>query len=86
MNYLDYKICILGLIFLIFLLNYFVKNYESFIETNTIPNTNYEKNRTKLYGSLFLDGLNDVIKNMTDPEIKYDQKRIELLRYQDILF
>ena len=45
----------------------------------------YEKNRTKLYGSLFLDNLDKVIQNMTDPEIKYNTKRIELLRYQDIL-
>ena len=41
--------------------------------------------RTKLYGSLFLDELNKVIKNMTDPPITYDTKRIELIKYSDIL-
>ena len=41
--------------------------------------------RTQLYGSLFLDGLDTVIKNMTDPPINYDVKRIEIVRYSDVL-
>jgi hypothetical protein len=45
----------------------------------------YEKNRTLLYGSLFLDNLDQQIKNMTDPTIKYDNKRIELIRYSDVV-
>lgn len=44
-----------------------------------------EKNRTKLYGSLFLDNLKTQIKKMTDPRIEYDDKQITLLRYSDIL-
>lgn len=45
----------------------------------------YEKNRTLLYGSLFLDNLNEQIKNMTDPSILYDNKRIDIVKYSDIL-
>lgn len=41
--------------------------------------------RTKLYGSLFLDNIETVIKNMTDPKIKYDTKRIQVIRYSDVL-
>jgi len=41
--------------------------------------------RTQLYGSLFLDELNKVIKNMTDPSIKYENKRVEIIRYSDAL-
>lgn len=41
--------------------------------------------RTQLYGSLFLDNLDKVILNMTDPDIKYDNKRIQVIRYNDIL-
>lgn len=41
--------------------------------------------RTQLYGSLFLDNLDKVILNMTDPYIKYDNKRIQVVRYSDIL-
>lgn len=45
----------------------------------------YEKDRTKLYGSLFLDDLNTQIKRLTDPRIEYDSKRLEINRYHDIL-
>jgi len=41
--------------------------------------------RTKLYGTLFLDKLDEVIKSLTDPPILYDTKRIELVRYNDVL-
>ena len=41
--------------------------------------------RTKLYGSLFLDNLNKQIKSLTNPSILYDTKRIELVRYNDVL-
>ena len=41
--------------------------------------------RTKLYKSLFLDNLNGVIKNLSDPDIKYESQRIELNKYSDIL-
>ena len=38
---------------------------------------------TKLYGSLFLDNLNDVVINMTDPPINYNSKRIDIIKYSD---
>ena len=41
--------------------------------------------RTILYGSIFLDKLDKQIKSLTDPPILYDTKRIELIRYNDIL-
>ena len=41
--------------------------------------------RTQLYGSLFLDNLDSVIQNMTNPDIKYDTKRIQVVRYSDVL-
>lgn len=41
--------------------------------------------RTKLYGSLFLDNLDKNIKSMSDPDIIYEEKRIELNAYSDIL-
>ena len=42
--------------------------------------------RTKLYGSLFLDKLDEIKKNMTNPDIGYDTKRLELFRYYDVLY
>jgi hypothetical protein len=60
-------------------------------DTFDIPQTTkqYKKKSyndgTQLYGSLFLDNLNGVIKNMTDPPIMYDKKTIELNRYSDAL-
>ena len=62
-------------------------NFDSFVSINTnTTTTNYIKNDgTKLYGSLFLDNLNDILIKMTDPPIKYDSKRVELIKYSDIL-
>ena len=37
--------------------------------------------RTQLYGSLFLDNLNTVITNMSDPPIMYDTKTIDLITF-----
>ena len=45
----------------------------------------YESDRTLLYGSLFLDKLNSQIKELTDPDIKYDSKRIDIIKYSDML-
>lgn len=41
--------------------------------------------RTRLYGSIFLDNLDTQITNLTDPPIKYDTKRMQLFRYDDVL-
>jgi len=58
-------------------------NYDSFESPkSTVKFTN---DGTQLYGSLFLDNLNNVVTNMTDPPIIYDTKRFELFRYSDIL-
>lgn len=86
---LKLQIIIFSLIVLIFLLNIFkTENFSDNLNFKFSPNdtTNYEKDRTKLYGSLFLDNLDKVVKNMTDPSITYDEKRLQLLRYQDVLF
>jgi len=58
--------------------------YTTPTSTNTFV-TNTPIDRTKLYGSLFLDNLDKVIKNMSNPDIKYETKRIELNNYSDIL-
>jgi hypothetical protein len=87
----NYVLVILALVLFIFIINYLdAKKYtlnnrprESF--DNLFDNPNYEKDRTKLYGSLFLDNLNEQIKNMTDPSITYDDKRIDIIKYSDIL-
>jgi len=62
-------------------------NFDPFLSTDTnTTTTKYIKNDgTKLYGSLFLDNLNDILIKMTDPPIKYDSKRVELIKYSDIL-
>jgi hypothetical protein len=80
---------IIILLFVLILLNKprleLFKNEDIISEINLFDNSNYEKNRTLLYGSLFLDNLNRQIKNMTDPNIKYDTKRIDIIKYADIL-
>lgn len=60
-------------------------DYSSYDKQHLIYNSNYEKNRTQLYGSLFLDKLNEQIKGMTDPPIQYDTKRIDIIKYSDVL-
>ena len=61
--------------------------YDTFDMQKSIPQTTKKSynDGTQLYGSIFLDNLNGVIKNMTDPPIMYDNKTIELNRYSDIL-
>jgi hypothetical protein len=75
-------ICLLSLFISIFIIN---KLNESFDGTGDNGIISEPVDRTKLYGSLFLDKLPQVIKNMTDPSIKYDTKRIEIIRYNDVL-
>ena len=57
-------------------------NYDSFDLPQT---TKFNNDGTQLYGSLFLDNLNEVITNMTDPPIMYDTKSIVLNKYNDVL-
>ena len=68
---------------------YFTMRNEFFQDlsasTNLFNNPRYEKDRTLLYGSLFLDKLDEQIKGMTDPRIEYDTKRIDIIKYADVL-
>ena len=68
---------------------YFTMRNEFFQDlsssTNLFNNPRYEKDRTLLYGSLFLDKLDEQIKGMTDPRIEYDTKRIDIIKYSDVL-
>ena len=60
----------------------FLNNYDSF----DVPQTTQQNiERTQLYGSLFLDNLNEVITNMSNPPILYDTKSIEINKYSDLL-
>jgi hypothetical protein len=56
----------------------------------TLPNTSTTKaqaiDRTKIYGSLFLENLDKTIKNLSNPDIQYEENRIQLNNYSDILF
>lgn len=60
-------------------------NNELFIITDPQITQPQKIERTQLYGSLFLDNLDQQIKNMTNPDIIYDTKRIQLKNYSDIL-
>jgi hypothetical protein len=89
-NKIILAICILIIILIILICIVYMKGYlESFLDSNANLNyfndPRYEKNRTLLYGSIFLDKLDEQIKNMTDPSIKYDTKRIDIIKYSDIL-
>ena len=63
--------------------NFTLNNYDSFESPESPQSTKPSFEKTQLYGSLFLDNLNQVITNMTDPPILYDTKQIELIRYSD---
>ena len=82
------------IVFIIFIILSFIIKYNNHeIFDNEPSTTQHDVNnntttpidRTKLYGSLFLDKLDEVIKNMSNPDIKYETKRIELNNYSDIL-
>jgi len=79
----------LFILVLIAVVIYFTMRNEFFQDlsssTNLFNNPRYEKDRTLLYGSLFLDKLDEQIKGMTDPRIEYDTKRIDIIKYADVL-
>ena len=84
-NLILYTIIFLLIVIILYNMKVFNNsNSDSFLTSNK-PTTAFNTDGTQLYGSLFLDNLNDVIINMTDPPIKYDTKRIELIRYSDVL-
>jgi len=73
-------ICILAVLW------YRILMLETFInDIGVFDSNSIEKNRTLLYGSLFLDKLDEQVKNMTDPKIMYDKKRIDIVKYSDVL-
>ena len=78
-------IIIIGLVAMIILDMHNNNNKNNNKIVNKFEDISYEKNRTLLYGSLFLDNLNKQIKNMTDPRITYDNKRIDIVKYSDVL-
>ena len=80
-------ICILAGGLKLYSINNFEDNKQTLMQIPipTITKIIYEKDRTLLYGSLFLDKLNEQIKDMTDPRIKYDEKRIDIVKYSDVL-
>ena len=85
-NLFFFIICTIIIIIITIAYNIKLFNYDSFISLDTPNTTMYIKNDgTKLYGSLFLDNLNDVVINMTDPPINYNSKRIDIIKYSDIL-
>ena len=91
MNYIIIMYCILAITIVLLVLKYRYSRYTRYSNTNSINNNNYIMEsfepieRTKLYGSLFLDKLNEQIIKLTDPPIAYDNKRIDIIKYSDVL-
>ena len=67
------------IILIIYIINNTIFNRDSF------ENPKKPIERTKLYVSLFLDNLDGVAKKLSDPDINYESRRIELNQYSDIL-
>ena len=80
-----YILIIIILVILVYKVVY--TRYDTFYIQQTMPQTTKQpyNDGTQLYGSIFLDNLNGVITNMTNPPIMYDKKTVELNRYSDIL-
>jgi hypothetical protein len=82
-------VIILILLFL-YIKMYKTDHFDNPTSTNTsLHNTSTTKaqpiDRTKLYGSLFLENLDKTIKNLSNPDIQYEENRIQLNNYSDIL-
>ena len=85
--YIQIIIIITTILLILTILHKYIKNnntrerfYNDYPQT-TAPNME----RTRLYGSLFLDNLDEVIINMTNPPVQYDTKRIDIIKYSDVL-
>ena len=66
----------------------FYNNYSLVNPTTTkqlITNKSNLIDRTKLYGALFLENIEESIKNLSNPDIQYEANRIQLNNYSDIL-
>jgi hypothetical protein len=72
------------LILIIYIINNKIFN-KHYFNWDSFENPNKPIERTQLYVSLLLDNLDEVVKNLSDPDIKYESKRIELNQYSDIL-
>ena len=88
-NYIKLLLCLI-FIALILVAIYILNINEQFYRYNDNNNDDNDiqinkGERTKLYGSLFLDNLEGVIKNMSNPSINYNTKRLENIKYSDIL-
>ena len=66
-----------------------VYKFDTFIinQVTTNPNTTKPQpiDRTKLYGALFLENIDKTIKNLSNPDIEYEESRRHLNNYSDIL-
>lgn len=58
----------------------YANSYKSYDFLHTAP-----LDRTKLYGSIFLDNIGNAIKNMTEPNMKFYKTHMQLNDYQDII-
>ena len=67
---------------LIILIIYIKNNY---FNNDYFENPKTPSDKTKLYISLFLNNLNEVVAKLTNPDIKYESKRIDLNKYSDTL-
>uniref|UniRef100_A0A6C0F0Q2 Uncharacterized protein n=1 Tax=viral metagenome TaxID=1070528 RepID=A0A6C0F0Q2_9ZZZZ len=74
------------IIIILFILSYIYTtlSYNS-IYSNTYLETFEGIDKTKLWGSVFLDNLPIQITSLTNPPILYDSKRIELIKYNDVI-
>lgn len=73
------------ILYMYFHIETFLDGSPSLTSANLFNDSRYEKDRTLLYGSLFLDKLDEHIKGMTDPRIQYNTKRIDIIKYADVL-
>jgi hypothetical protein len=78
------KLLFISLVISIVILIIYIMNNKLF-NRDSFENEKKPIERTKLYVSLLLDNLDGVTKNLSDPDIKYESKRIELNQYSDIL-
>lgn len=53
--------------------------------TTTDQQPTQQIDRTRLYGSLFMDKMNEVIQNMTSPRLKYTLTPLTLNDYADVI-
>ena len=58
----------------------YANSYISYDNLNTVS-----FDRTKLYGSIFLNNIDEAIKNMTEPNMKFYKTHMQLNDYQDII-